>query len=456
MKSIWQKISFIGVNEDNQKTQIEIVFLNRIISISILLQILTVPFDLYLNGTKFVFLGIGNILLFSVILILNHYKLFLFAKFSTFFIFLSFVVLLSFNDKGPNFEFSLILLFVLVFILFKNRYLFIFLASIVALTYILLHEASLRSVTTTDKATITFTLVYDFIILIAFYFEIYYFKVLNKRNEQIIIDKSLQVEIKNREIIDSLNYATKLQKAYLPPKEILNSIFPNSFIMYEPKEIVSGDFYWFFQSKHKNDTSEFDELFVVSADCTGHGIPGALMSIICTNALNSVIINDGETNTGRILDKVREIIISVFNEDNLIEKRKDGMDVSICRIYEQRKVQFSGANNPIWLLRDNADEIEVIKGDRQPVGSYEKPFPFTTHNLELNKNDALFLFSDGYQDQFGGEEGKKFKSINVKRLLLSMKGQNMYVLHKHLEVELHAWKNGREQVDDILFLGIRF
>ena len=280
---------------------------------------------------------------------------------------------------------------------------------------------------------------------------VYYFKSINARFESLLSKKNDEINEKNKEIVDSINYAQRIQNAYLPRVELLNHYFPESFLLFIPKDIVSGDFYWFYNRK----ISDKNEIFIVAADCTGHGVPGAIMSVICANALNDAVINQNLHDTAEIFDAVRKHIIQILKSNGQAQT-KDGMDAVICKVNPETKiVQYSGAQNPLWILRKDADNIEIIKGDKQPLGAYENAHPFTSHKVQLKKGDQLYFFSDGYQDQFGGEKGKKFKAANLKKLILSVRDLAMQEQKKVLLNHFNSWKGDLEQVDDVCVIGIR-
>ena len=270
------------------------------------------------------------------------------------------------------------------------------------------------------------------------------------------------LEIKNKEITDSITYAKRIQAAILPPAKIVKEYLKESFILYKPRDIVAGDFYWMEQIQ--------DGLIFAAADCTGHGVPGALVSVVCNNALNRSVREYGLTDPASILDKTRELIISEFEKSD--DEMKDGMDISLCTLVyetteEQDKLQegnwskirlrWAGANNPLWILRDN--EIIEFKGDKQPIGVYLDPKPFTTHNIELQQNDLIYIFTDGYQDQFGGadqnESGKKIKTSRMKELFLRIAHKSMDEQRIEIDKMFEDWKGEREQVDDVCVIGVR-
>ncbi|MFN3916239.1 MAG: tetratricopeptide repeat protein [Flavobacteriales bacterium] len=275
--------------------------------------------------------------------------------------------------------------------------------------------------------------------------------IIEDQKQEVENQKNL-IEEKNKEVIDSISYAKRIQEAYMPRVGVFDKLYKNGFVMYKPKDIVSGDFYWFYAGWDKiNGLSE--TRFVAVADCTGHGVPGALMSVICCNSLNEVIVNRKVVKPAEILNQTREIVKkNLKSEDN--SGQKDGMDISLCAV-SNNKLQWAGANNPIWIIRKDAEVIEEIKGDKQPIGFYANEKPFTNHELEINTGDTIYLFTDGYQDQFGGEKGKKFKASNLKNLLLSIQKKTMVEQREILENTLEIWRNNLEQVDDVCVIGIR-
>ena len=276
--------------------------------------------------------------------------------------------------------------------------------------------------------------------------------VISKQKQEVEFQKDL-VEEKNKEIIDSINYAKRLQEAILPPKRIVQSYLSNSFILYKPKDIVAGDFYWM--------ETVGDSVYFAAADCTGHGVPGAMVSVVCSNALSKALIEENITDPGKILDRTRELVIERFGQSE--EDIKDGMDIALVSLAQDERgsesekyvVHFAGANNPLWIIRNGADEVEEIKADKQPIGKYAAEKPFTTHEVKLNPGDSIYIFSDGYQDQFGGDKGKKYKTGRMKKFLLSIRDQDMQTQRELLNEEFENWKGGLEQLDDVCLIGVR-
>jgi serine phosphatase RsbU (regulator of sigma subunit)/Tfp pilus assembly protein PilF len=250
------------------------------------------------------------------------------------------------------------------------------------------------------------------------------------------------VEEKNREIVDSINYAKRLQDAILPPLKLVKEYFPESFILYKPKDIVAGDFYWF--EKRNN------ILLFAAADCTGHGVPGAMVSVICNNGLNRSVREYNLLEPGKILDKTREIVMQEFEKSET--EVNDGMDISLCAL-EGKTLSWAGANNPLWIIRQN--ELIEYKPNKQPIGKYTDQKNFTTQQLTLQQGDRIYLFTDGYADQFGGGKGKKFKASNMKQLLLKMQDKNMEQQKEIIERAFEDWQGSYDQVDDVCMIGIR-
>jgi serine phosphatase RsbU (regulator of sigma subunit) len=276
-------------------------------------------------------------------------------------------------------------------------------------------------------------------------------ELLSEKNELIQVQKSI-VEEKNQSISDSISYAQRLQLAILPTTEEFNNYFPNSFLFFRPKDVVSGDFYWF--------EVKGDVVFVAVADCTGHGVPGAMMSVVCSDAISRAINEFKLDQPNQILDKTRELVIHKFEKSN--ENVSDGMDISLVAIdLKTKQLTFSGANNPLCIVRENIDHssekyaLIEFKGDKQPIGRYAHLNPFTQHQFQLEKGDVLYLFSDGFADQFGGKEGKKFKYLPFKRELIKMQNLSMDEQRVRLENLFADWRGNLEQIDDVCIMGIK-
>ncbi|MEO8760573.1 MAG: tetratricopeptide repeat protein [Bacteroidia bacterium] len=268
----------------------------------------------------------------------------------------------------------------------------------------------------------------------------------NKKAKKIIEAQKHEVELQQKEILDSITYAKHLQQAILPAEGHIKEYLLNFFIYYKPKDIVAGDFYWM---------EYLDNcVFIAAADSTGHGVPGAMVSIVCSNALNRAVKEFELRDTGKILDKTRELVLETFEKSGA--EIKDGMDISLCKINKTNNlVQWSGANNPLWYIKNNGAEVLEIKANKQPIGQTDNPKPFTAHTLDLQKNDTLYLMTDGYPDQFGGEKGKKFKYKKLEDLLLLNTRKPLEEQKNILSTVFNAWKGNLEQVDDVTIIGIR-
>ena len=279
-----------------------------------------------------------------------------------------------------------------------------------------------------------------------------------KRKANDIISKQKElVEHKNKEILDSINYAKYIQNALLPSEKVISDLHVDCFILFKPKDIVSGDFYWI----HNNPSSKTNEneVYVAAVDCTGHGVPGALVSVVGNNGLNRCVKEFGIHDTGKILDKLSDLVEETFEKSE--NELKDGMDISLLKINSNDsdknsvQLQWSGANNPIWIIKKDSAVLEEIKANKQPVGKFDDRTSFTTNQLSLQKGDRLYLFTDGYADQFGGPKGKKFKYRQLEELLLSTTHLALNDQKQALEKAFDSWKANHEQVDDVCIIGIR-
>ncbi len=278
---------------------------------------------------------------------------------------------------------------------------------------------------------------------------------ITQRQKQIIQTQKTEVERqkdlveeKNQQITDSIRYAKRIQGAILPPLKLVKSTFNDSFILYKPKDIVAGDFYWMEQIKLENEGA----ILFAAADCTGHGVPGALVSVVCNNGLNRAVREFGLTDPGQILDKTRELVIKEFEKSE--EAVQDGMDIALCLLLG-KKLKYSGAHNPLWIIRAGGNTVEEIKANKQPIGLYEKLEPYQSHSIDLNAGDSIYIFSDGMADQFGGPKGKKFMSSNFKKLLLSIQGQDMEQQGASISKAFEDWRGSNPQLDDVCVIGVR-
>lgn len=270
---------------------------------------------------------------------------------------------------------------------------------------------------------------------------------LKEKNEIIHQQKAL-VEEQHQDITDSIKYAQRIQGAILPPKNMWDKILPNSFVLYMPKDILSGDFYWIEETK--------DYIYVAAADCTGHGVPGALISIVNFNLLNKAVLEKGLVLPSEILDAVNLWLTDSLHQTYRESAVRDGMDVTLIAIHKHsNEVLFTGANNPIYIVSN--DELKQIKGDKFPVGAFveDQIQKFTTKRFTVNKGDCIYLFSDGFADQFGGDNGKKYKYAPFQQKLITISDLPLPEQRKQMKEEFNKWKGKHEQVDDVLLVGIK-
>ncbi|MBL4656898.1 MAG: SpoIIE family protein phosphatase [Flavobacteriales bacterium] len=280
-------------------------------------------------------------------------------------------------------------------------------------------------------------------------------KIIKQKTADIVAQKE-EIEEKNKDITDSINYAQKIQEAILPSDKEITRHLPENFVLFKPKDIVSGDFYWF---------STIDgKALITAADCTGHGVPGAFMSMIGNSLLNEIVNEKGATEPADILQKLKEGVIKSLSQTGEAGTQKDGMDIAMCGFdLKNNKVEFAGAYNPLLRIRNN--ELAETRSDRMPIGIYadDGGKVFTNHTLELEKGDMYYIFTDGFVDQFGGPKGKKFMNKRFKALLMDIHLQPMEDQRRRLDKEIEDWKahteestgGAFEQMDDILIIGVR-
>lgn len=259
----------------------------------------------------------------------------------------------------------------------------------------------------------------------------------------------LIVETQNKRITESITYARRIQQAITPSEEEIKSVLPESFMLYLPKDLISGDFPWLYKSG--------DYLYVAAVDCTGHGVPGAMMSMIGNLLLADIVNTEDVMLPSRILSRLHHAVVATLKQDIPNGNSNDGMDVALCRINLQtREVMYSGAHRPLFLYRDNL--VEAHPGDKFPIGGthYKGKNTYTDKKIEYRKGDVMFMFTDGYPDQSGGKEGKKLMIRNFKQLLETTPMNDMAEVKTKLHEFYLDWKGNTKQVDDILIIGIKF
>lgn len=300
------------------------------------------------------------------------------------------------------------------------------------------------------------------IIGIAFVFLFYYnrrtallFSLIKKQKAEVEVQKEI-IEEKNKEVMDSISYARYIQGSMLPSEKAMNALFKENFVLYKPKDIVAGDFYW---------TEVIDrKTFLLVGDCTGHGVPGAMVSIVACNAINRAVKEFRLSDPAHILDKVNELMQETFSKSDY--EVKDGMDVALCVIdQEAMKMDVAGAYNPVWIVSPPAIKTDLweeswnlsqITTDKQPIGKFEDELlPFQRKTISLEKGEMIYLFTDGYVDQFGGPKGKKFKHKQFQELLTRIAQFPAQEQKNRLNQAIENWRGSLDQVDDICVIGIR-
>jgi tetratricopeptide (TPR) repeat protein len=295
---------------------------------------------------------------------------------------------------------------------------------------------------------------------------------LNQRNEEILTQRD-EIEVQKSQLesihfslTESIDYAKNIQSSILSNTILLKDNFTDSFVSFIPKDVVSGDFYWW--------TKINDTIIVAAVDCTGHGVPGAFMSMLGVTLLNEIVIKEQNIQPNIILNKLRQDVIKSLNQDKSNDNQKDGMDISLVSInIKTNEIQFAGANNPLYIIKNEKLKIEndtiklykvdelsnlklyEVKADKMPIAIYEKMNDFSTKKIQLEKGDTIYLFSDGFADQFGGEKGKRITTKRFKNLILSNSNKKMNEQKQDLENFFNQWKNESAQIDDILVIGIK-
>ena len=266
-----------------------------------------------------------------------------------------------------------------------------------------------------------------------------------------VVEQNEKISLQQAHISASIRYAKHIQTALLPPTDFLNSTIPEHFLLFKPRDVVSGDFYWAVQKENIS--------FIAAADCTGHGVPGAFMSMLGISFLNEIVNKNPieKLSAANILNQLRTYIKTSLRQTGKENETKDGMDIALCTIdFDKNIMQFAGAQNPLIIIRDK--EIIQYKGDRMPIGIHIVEKPFTNHTIDIIKNDCFYIFSDGFIDQFGGIDNKKFMIRNFKNLLLEINNKSMSEQNQILETTLSEWiatSNDFDQIDDILVIGIK-
>ncbi|HEU5147399.1 MAG TPA: SpoIIE family protein phosphatase, partial [Chryseosolibacter sp.] len=270
------------------------------------------------------------------------------------------------------------------------------------------------------------------------------------RTSDITERKKIEIEVhqQNRKIKESIQYAKRIQGAILPNPRLIHRVLPDSFILYKPRDVVSGDFPWFAQVKN--------DIFMAAVDCTGHGVPGALLSLVAYFLLNDIVRSRKVTEPSKILDLLDEGVSTTLRSDD-DAGTKDGMDISLCKInVDQREVVYAGAHRPLYVMRRGV--LEEIKGDKFPIGGgiFKNQTSFTSTTIKLDRGDSIYFCSDGYADQFGGPKGRKFGASQFRELVRKVHAMPMNEALSVFDDQWETWKGSLKQTDDVLLVGVKF
>ena len=263
----------------------------------------------------------------------------------------------------------------------------------------------------------------------------------------LVFQQKEQIVVIHKKVTDSINYAKRIQEAILPTKEAATGLLGDHFIFFKPKDIVSGDFYW---------ATRINEWILISvADCTGHGVPGAFMSMLGISYLNEIVRKKEIIQASHVLDYLRESVIEALQQKGQSGEQKDGMDIAFCVLNKNNNtLQYSGANNSLFIVTNDKQLIE-ISGDKQPVAIYDRMKPFTNHEIKVNNGDCLYMATDGFEDQFGGAQNKKFMVKQLKELFATIADKPMNLQNEILKTTFENWKGEHEQIDDVTILGLK-
>ena len=482
MSNIWNKISYLGIKSNEINDKREVILLNKSVFITLILIILFIPFEIILNGFTLVPFEIIAALVFASVLFFNAKRWFNLAKYYTIIIGTALILFSTYAVGGhSNSEFNLLPIMLFPLLFFRKKTHIIPLTLFVVCSFYVLKftvDVVPPLMDVPLKVRVKVQPIMNFMTMIFLFAELYYFKKINETYESQLKKQQDEINEKHQEILDSINYAERIQKALLDNQEHWDSISEH-FILFKPRDVVSGDFYWAYSffTQSKNDVtlslskSKSEELsvlrqaqddnseFVVwaAADCTGHGVPGAFMSMLGVGFLNEIVAEGGETDAANILNKLRAKIIKALEQKGSTSEQKDGMDIALC-VWNKttNTLQYAGANNPLVIIR-GAGIIE-FKGDKMPIGKHLlHDRNFTAHEIQLQKGDVIYTFTDGFQDQFGGEQGKKYMVKRMKEFLKINAHLPMQEQHELLNQEIEHWmKIGKtEQIDDICLIGVR-
>ncbi|NOZ47009.1 MAG: SpoIIE family protein phosphatase [Chlorobi bacterium] len=448
MKKYWNKISKLGINSQMRHFERRSIILVNQLSIIIgIILLIYMPLSAFENVIFFPIL-ITAILFYFIVPVLNYRQHYLFSRLYFFFISLVLIAILSIlPGKGSGERYFFIATGILPLLLFHKPRFIYGLSVLNALSFIFICYVQYNFapiIKTPNETKILYLIINIISVLILVFLSLQYFKKDNDNFETQLLHTNTILDKKNKEILASITYAQRIQQAILPPDKLIQKLIPQNFVLFKPKDIVSGDFYWFEKVNNL--------IYFAAVDCTGHGVPGALVSIVGYNGLNQALKEFKLEKPSEILDKLNELVEQTFIKSEF--EVKDGMDIALCCIdLENYKLSYVGAHNPLYIVHNSC--LTEIKADRQPIGKYQNRFPFKNHVVDLEKNDCCYIFSDGFADQFGGEKNRKFKYKALKQLLIDNSQKLMKEQKEILNQTFEAWKGNYEQIDDVLIIGIK-
>ncbi len=448
----WHNISNAGLlPADDMDFRRKAQLINRMCFISSIILIMFVPFIYFIGNTFFAPILIGFSVACSAYYFFSRARHFYFAICWMWTVTLGSIFWGSIETPGSGVEYFAIPLSMMPFTVFDRRVICVALVVVAAIT--ILSSYFIQQFYIPHCIVPPFFVEVTYVMVITSVFGaaaliITQFRIVNSQYENIIREQKIIVESKNKDIIDSINYAKRIQTAKLPKMDEILGALPQSFILFKPKDIVSGDFYYF--SRKDNN------IFIAAADCTGHGVPGALMTMLSSEKLEDSIARTNDTS--EILRLVNTGMKASLRQTSSDESTRDGMDIVLCRIDREKcTVSFAGANRPLWIIRKNADAVEEIKATKRSIGGHTPDEEhFESHAVQLQVGDTIYLTTDGYADTFGGKENKKLTTKKFKELLIRVREKPMAEQEKYLDHFLEEWKGETEQLDDVLVIGVRF
>ncbi|MFT4661763.1 MAG: serine phosphatase RsbU (regulator of sigma subunit) [Patiriisocius sp.] len=448
----WNKISTIGcqpgMEPDNARAQ---HLLNRIIFFGLAVSILSIPLILSMNSIVQTVTHLMVVLLTPFSWLLSKQR-----KVDSATIFLCTIMMINLVLQGliqhqGSSHYLLLAIAVFPLVLMKKTKTPVLIFILAAICFVVVEEFHSYISLKTDYSAEQLQATHTGVVVVSFlttFIMLFQTRLTNITYQAKVISQRQEIEEKHTEITDSINYSERIQRSFLASTDVLNKNLNDYFIFFQPKETVSGDFYWAGKLANNN-------FAMVNADSTGHGVPGAIMSILNITSIEKAVEENKLSNPASIFNATRKTIIERLKKDGSPEGGKDGMDASIiCFDFDKNKFTYTAAQNPIWIIRDG--ELTEIKPEKMPIGKHDKDhIPFEGGEFEMQKGDQIYTLTDGFQDQFGGPKGKKFMIKKMREYVLSISHLPMQKQHQKLYEVFSSWKGDLEQVDDVCVIGVR-